>query len=355
MKKVLSYALVIVFMFSFAACKGKSSGKALVSIDGTKITEGDLNSIAELNPRLKAQLATEFGKKKILENLVEQELFYKAALKEGLENNPLVKNRIEIYRKVIVSQSYLDQQLEEAAKKYYDEHKNDFEKLQFSHILIKFKNEKDPTVKRTEQEALDLANKTKEKIAAGESFQEAASEVSEDTASKAKGGDLGLASKDESRLTRRGYGPLLEKAFTMKVGEVEGPIKAEDGYHIITVTKGSEIQPFAEVEQGIMFTIRANKKNEILAELNKKYDVKYLTNIKPDEQTVGAPAPAGAPGTVAPGAPVAPGTTPTAENPPKLTLEKPETAATPPAKPETKATTPVKPEPPKPTEKPKAK
>jgi len=207
--------------------------------------------------------------------LVEQEVLYQASIKEGLDKDQDVQNKIDIYKKVIISQAYLDKKLQDAARKEYDDKKDEYEKLQLSHIYIPFKTDKNKNVKRSEKEALDLANKTKDRITGGEEFVVVAKEMSEDSMTKNRGGDLGFASKNEARLTRRGFGPVIEKAYTMKVAEISGPIKTEKGYHIITVTKGAELQPFEEAAQGILFKIRTNERTNILKNLKEKYKVTY--------------------------------------------------------------------------------
>lgn len=320
-KRIFAMALVITLAMAFTGC-GKS-GKTLATVGGKKITEADLNFLANVNPRLKAQMATEFGKKKMLDSLIEQELFYIAAKKNGLQRNKDVQDKIDLYKRVIISQAYLDKALQEAAKKYYDEHKAEYEKIQLSNIMIDFKtNTPAPTktdekmnpmektaekkeVKRTEAEALALANKAKERIDAGEKFEDVAKEMSDDTLSNKRGGDLGLAAKNEPRLVRRGLEPLLEKAFQMKVAEVAGPIKTDGAYNIVLVTKPAELQPFEAVEQSILFQIRSTAQQQVLDELKKKYKVDYLTaSAKPEAATppapAGAEAPQGAEGTAAP-------------------------------------------------------
>ena len=122
MKKISLCVVIMMTLSLIVSCSAKKEGKTLVKIGPTEITEGDLQVISSINPRLKAQMASEFGKKKILDNLVEQELFYQAAKGEGLQNDPDVKEKIDIYKKVIISQAYLDKKLKEKAKAYYKEH-----------------------------------------------------------------------------------------------------------------------------------------------------------------------------------------------------------------------------------------
>jgi len=73
------------------------------------------------------------------------------------------------------------------------------------------------------------ANKVIERLNAGEDFSNLASELSQDTASKDIGGDLGWF----------GSGKMVkefeEAAFKLKIGEVSQPVKSDFGYHIIQV------------------------------------------------------------------------------------------------------------------------
>jgi len=281
MKRTLITILTLTIAISFIACSGTTGkGKTLATVGTATITEGDLELLGNINPRLKSQMATEFGRKKILDNLVEQEIFYQGALDKGIDKDKNVQDKIEVYKKVIISQSLLEQLLDEKAEEYYNQNKGDFEKLKLSHIYIPFKTKKNKNVKRTDKQALNLANQAKKKITGGADFATIAKEMSEDNITKKRGGDLGFASKKEPRLTRRGYGPVLEKAFTMKVGEVEGPIKTDSGYHVITVTSGVEAQAFDKAKQGILFKIRTNAKNEAVAKLKEKYKVAYTEKPK---------------------------------------------------------------------------
>lgn len=268
------------------------SGKTLVSVNGKKITEGDLDFLATINPRLKMQLATPFGKKQILDNLVEQELLYQAALKKGLQRDPSVKAKIDLYKKVVIAQSLIENDIKNAAKEYYEKNKPEFEKLQMSDILIKFavpgakadKNAPKEKVTRTKEAALKMATDIKARLDKGEDFAKLAKEFSDDTMSKNTGGDMGKVSKADPRLERRGYGPLLEKAYTMQVGEFAGPIETSDGYHVITVTKGIELQPFDEAEQAILFKIQGEERNKIMTDIKKNAKVVYPGEEKKEEK-----------------------------------------------------------------------
>lgn len=79
------------------------------------------------------------------------------------------------------------------------------------------------------------ANAVRARLTKGEDFAKVAAEVSTDTGTKTKGGDLGW-------FARGAMVPEFEAAaFSLKVGEVSQPIKSQFGYHIIQVLAHAEI------------------------------------------------------------------------------------------------------------------
>jgi parvulin-like peptidyl-prolyl isomerase len=79
------------------------------------------------------------------------------------------------------------------------------------------------------------ANAVRAQLVKGEDFAKVAAEVSTDTGTKAKGGDLGW-------FARGAMVPEFESAaFSLKVGEISQPIKSQFGYHIIQVLAHAEI------------------------------------------------------------------------------------------------------------------
>ena len=212
-------------------------------------------------------------------------------MKEGLNRDSLVKAKVDLYRRIIIAQSLVEQKIEEAAKKFYDENQDQFKKLKLSQIEIKFatpeqmKKAKGKKKPHTEQDALKIAKDVKAKIDGGMSFEEAAKEFSEDPMTRARGGNMGLVSEDDKRLIARGYEPLLKKAFEMKVGEVAGPIKTTSGYYLIAVTQGAELEPFDQAKQSILFKVKAPARGKLLADLKKDAKIVYPGEEKKEAAT----------------------------------------------------------------------
>lgn len=315
--------LAFLAVLNLAGCKGK--GSALVTVGNRSITESDLDVLAKVNPRLKPRLESQAGKQKVLENYVEQELLYQESKRRGLDRDNIVKDKLGLYKKIIIAQALLDDELDKKVKEYYQNHQDEFERLKLSHILIRTapvaeatKNPKDKkakqpaTAKRSDAEALKLAEKAKERVAKGEDFGAVAKGLSEDDRTKGNQGDLGYVTIHDKRLERWNWLGLAEKAFAMKTGDTSDPIKTKDGYHIIKVTEEKKLQPQGEAEAAIKFRLQSDVRTQLLEDLKKKYKVHYA---KSEDLTPQAPAAVSSPTTqpAQPEAQAAPEPTPPSE------------------------------------------
>ncbi|WP_177222069.1 peptidylprolyl isomerase [Paenibacillus sp. UNC496MF] len=107
---------------------------------------------------------------------------------------------------------------DEEVKQYFEANREMYdqpEQVRASHILVS-----------TEAEADDILKQLK----GGADFAKLARDKSTDEGSKGAGGDLGY-------FERGAMVPEVEEAaFSLKVGELGGPIKSEYGYHVIKVT-----------------------------------------------------------------------------------------------------------------------
>lgn len=290
-------------------------GKELATIGSEKITEGDLDILVRVNPRLKPRLSTPAGREKVLENYVEQELLYQESKRRGLATSAAVKDKIALYQKIIVAQALLDDELDKKVKEYYTTHQNEFERIKASHILIridstqtgreKAKGARKP-IGHSEAEAIRLAELAKARIAKGEDFGKVAKAMSEDERTKGNQGDLGYLTLGDKRLERMAWLPLAEKAFAMKAGEVSDPIKTRDGYHVLMTTEEKKLSPFDEAEAGIKFRMQADIRSQLLDELKKKYKVEFAKTETAPEPSPAPVAPETAPAAPVPAAPPAP-------------------------------------------------
>jgi peptidyl-prolyl cis-trans isomerase D len=126
----------------------------------------------------------------------------------------------------------------------------------------------------TEDEAKTVIQRLKN----GEDFSKLAAELSQDTASAAKGGDLGWFGKGQM------VAPFEEAAFSLKVGEISQPVQSSFGWHVIQVIDRANL-PLTDSEYT---QARKTAFDDYLAQLRDNADVKTYDYWK--ERTPSTPS-----------------------------------------------------------------
>jgi peptidyl-prolyl cis-trans isomerase SurA len=165
---------------------------------------------------------------------------------------------------------------DEEVKSYYERHMKTGENVQVraSHIFVAIPETADAAVVAEKQAQ---AQKLLERARAGEDFAKLAKQYSDDAATRADGGDLGTFGKD--MLPKA----IEELVFSMKVGEIAGPVRADRGFHVIKLIerKVKDAKPLAEVQDDIRIQLRQKEMERqtktYLAELRRKtlVDIRY--------------------------------------------------------------------------------
>jgi len=113
-------------------------------------------------------------------------------------------------------------------KAFYDEQKtktpdrfSQAEQRRVRHILLPVNDPKEDAAVKAKAEGI------LKRAQGGEDFAKLAKEFSQDPGSAAQGGDLGWSEKKVF------VGPFADAAFSMKVDEIQGPVKTQFGYHIL--------------------------------------------------------------------------------------------------------------------------
>lgn len=151
---------------------------------------------------------------------------------------------------------------------YYDRHmKSSNVQLRASHIFLAIpENADNATVLEREKLAKSLLARAQE----GEDFAKLAREYSQDAGNRAEGGDLGFIGRDI--LPK----PIEELLFSMKVGDIRGPVRADRGFHVMKLVdkRNKDAKPFAEVQDEIRMRLRQREMERqtkiYLADLRKK-------------------------------------------------------------------------------------
>ncbi len=114
--------------------------------------------------------------------------------------------------------------------------------VKLSHILVKLPT--NPTEQQVSQ-AKDRAAQAIARVKAGEDFAKVADDMSDDTGTKATGGELGWFQRGSLNAE---WEPVV---FSMDKGDVRGPVTGPQGLEVFQVTevKKSEIKAYAEMKE----------------------------------------------------------------------------------------------------------
>ncbi len=161
--------------------------------------------------------------------------------------------------------------------------KND--QVRVSHIFIAIPENAD-AAKVLERE--EYARKIAARAKAGEDFAALAKQMSEDRNTRAEGGDLGYFGK-EMGLPK----PVEELVFSMKIGEVGGPVRGNQGFHVIKLVdrKAADVKPLNDVKEDLRMKLRQKEMERqtkiYLSELRKKtlVEVRMASDLDPGQKT----------------------------------------------------------------------
>ena len=166
-------------------------------------------------------------------------------------------------RYVVIDPSKVQVQIsDDDYKKVYEQNKalyQDPEQVDVRHILISTQNNK-----RSDADALKIAQDVKKQLGAGADFATLAKKYSDDPGSKDNGGLYKNVVKGQM------VKEFNDAAFSLKPGQISDPIKTTFGYHIIKVDAHREARtkPLDEVKPQIEQSVRAEKTAEQLDKLS---------------------------------------------------------------------------------------
>jgi peptidyl-prolyl cis-trans isomerase C len=231
-----------------SACKSKGratkSGPVVATVGNDTITADEFKKrLDEVSPFLRARYNTTERKKEFLENLVRNELLAQEAEKRGLDQSPAVREQM----KRAMIQELLKQQLDERLtgadisddelKKFYDAHIDDFVKPERARVfrlllVAKQGDAKARAAAKKQAQALLKDVEDREKNGDGNAFQAVVMKSSQDSATKALGGDLRFLSKEEMA---KAFSPeLADAAFALKnPGEKSQPVETPHGVELV--------------------------------------------------------------------------------------------------------------------------
>lgn len=238
----------------------------LATINGVEITEDILNKTIEKFPAdKKAYFDTEFGRKQLLDQMINVELINLYGADNNIESDEFYRTQMEQAEKDIRFNATMNRIMQDvvvddaAISAKYEENPAAFngpETISARHILIDSK---------------EVGDEIKGKLDNNEiTFEEAAKQYSS-CPSKDMGGDLGSF----------GRGMMVpefeEVAFASELNDITEPVQTQFGYHIIQVYEKSNaaVQSFDEVKESIRANLLQEKQlekyTEVINNLRNKY------------------------------------------------------------------------------------
>lgn len=260
----LFYIISLVLIGTLTSCsqqKYQKPTEALAVVNDRSITLDDFQKqIMPMTAFKGIDTQSISGKKKVLDDMVFQELIFQKAIKEGLH----LKN-LEIKHAVVdqyLKNKYkntLEKINEEAIRKYYEQHKDNLDKVHARHIVILAK--KDDAEER--KLALNKIREIAQEIKSGKiDFADAAKKYSQDS-SAANGGDLGYF----TRLTM--VDNFAKAAFSLQTPlEISSIVDTEFGYHLIQLL---------DHQVGLEFHQRRIRSHLITQQIQEESNLYYLT------------------------------------------------------------------------------
>ena len=260
--------------------------KVVLTVGNEKMTVGEFEKFIDTLPEQYRTQARGPGKRQVVEQLVSLKALAQEARKRKLDKDPAYLAQLNFQAENLLAGTlYRDLstnlKLDEAElRKYYEAHKNEYDRVQARHILIRFKGSPALPGKKelTEEEALEKVKALRARLVAGEDFATIAKAESDDAGSGANGGDLGFFNHGQM------VPPFDQAAFAAPIGQVTEPVKSQFGYHLILVEK-RETKTFDEV--------RADIEKKLRPEMAKQEvdNVRKQTTVMIDESFFGPAAP----------------------------------------------------------------
>jgi peptidyl-prolyl cis-trans isomerase C len=254
----------------------------VLTVGETKITAAQFDQIISSLPAQVQASARGANRKQFADNLVRILVLSGEGKRRKLDETPAFKiqqqfQNANMLAGVTYDQLGKDAKLDDSdVRKYYDEHKGEYERVKARHILIRTQGAPMPVrpgqKEITEAEGLAKATELRKKIEGGADFAQIAREESDDTTSGMNGGDLGFFGHNQM------VEPFDKAAFALKPGDLSQPVKTPFGYHVIKVD-AKESKTFEEMKPEIEKKLRPDAAQKAMDKLQTDTKVVYDTTF----------------------------------------------------------------------------
>lgn len=253
----LSLAAGLAALPAFAADKDP----VVATVNGTDI---HASALATYQRSLPPQLAAQAPYGALLDIVINNQLVFEAAKKDGTDKDPEVKQALKQIEQQLIVKQWMNNKLkamvtEDAVKRRYDQ------------FLAEFKPTEEVHARHVLSETEDQAKAVIAELKKGGDFGEVAKTKSKDPSAKQNGGDLGYFSKDEM------VPQFADAAFAMSPGEISSaPVKSQFGWHVIKVEDKRMSTPpaFEQAKMAIREQLAEETAQKLVGDMRLKAKVK---------------------------------------------------------------------------------
>jgi peptidyl-prolyl cis-trans isomerase C len=255
--------LIHLFCFLFIAAAPQTPAatpRVLASSTDWSITTEDFARIVQtFPPDDRARYSVTEYRNGLLNELVRIWVLTTEARKNGAEVGEDYESRKNYYQKY--ARDVGARITEEAVRKYYDDHLDDFTQVRLSHILILNGNSPvtpHPGLERLPYEkAEQKAKEVKAMLDQGADWDQVSKDYSQAIDVKDHGGDIGFISKGQVEKS------IEDAAYALKPGQLSDVVGSVFGFHILRVTD-RKVVPFEQLRQSILQKLTSDEVNRLL-------------------------------------------------------------------------------------------
>jgi len=258
--KQLAHVLSFVFAaLTFPGASAFAAEAAEVTVNGIGIPRSRVDVAVENNVA-QGHANTPELRKRVIDGLVIQEIIAQAALRQGIDKDPLLVARLDLLRQQALFNAFLVDYFsanpisDEVLRAEYDRLKplQPTREYRIRHIIV-----------GTQEQATQLIAQLRK----GASFEKLAAEHSTDTSSGKRGGDLGWTTPD--RLAK----PFAEVLAKLAKGQItEAPVRSDAGWHIVRLDeeRPASVPTFEEAKPRVQQIVQNRIAEKVMSDLRAK-------------------------------------------------------------------------------------
>src|SRR5258708_10174794 len=268
----------------------RADDTVVATVEGKSLTIGDIRKMIEADPRL-MQFFQQNAQTAVAQVFMLRFLAAEGEKQKLAEQSPL-KEQLDQMRASAVASAMVNRERDgysissEQIDAYFERNRSKYEQARIKAILIAYKpaaaqagasadaiadaakralQAAHAPNERTEAEAKALAESIVKQIRGGADFLKMVEQYSDDSASKAQGGDFDTVKPNSA------YPEDFRKAvFALKVGAVSDPVRQPTGFYIVRVEE-KKVPPVADVRSEIIQEIRQQHLAEYMNGLTNRF------------------------------------------------------------------------------------